>query len=467
LNRNVPEAWVLVVSGLLWLGWPGGAGFLGMLLALLPGGLLLATGVSLLFWIEEDRRVPQFAALGAFLGIPFALPSALFVGLGGAVVLAAASFASLLAAGATSLRLDPPGGEVRAPSGVGPLAAKVAVDDAVLANTRLSSVVPHPGHRQRIREEMESAIALFRERGWLEKPEEFHTTPPALEEPSIRPVRRLRLDYEHLQFDSGYEPRPEEPGRDRWLELARNRTAHAFVLRHSDAGGPWLLCIHGYRMGYAYTDLPAFEAHRLHRERGLNVVCATLPLHGPRRVGRRSGDGFLTGDLMDTVHAEAQSMWDLRRILGWMRGQGAGSIGVYGLSLGGYNTALLAGLESDLACAISGIPATDFTDLTWRHGSPRDIREAEETGVNREEVSRLLSVVSPLSLSPRVAPEARFIFAGTADRLAPPDQARALWEHWGRPRIAWYPGTHLSFRRETGVRRLLDEALARLEPASG
>ena len=38
-------------------------------------------------------------------------------------------------------------------------------------------------------------------------------------------MRRLRLDYEHLQFDSGYEPRPEEPGRDLWLELAGNRTA--------------------------------------------------------------------------------------------------------------------------------------------------------------------------------------------------------------------------------------------------
>jgi hypothetical protein len=168
---------------------------------------------------------------------------------------------------------------------------------------------------------------------------------------------------------------------------------------------------------------------------------------------------------MDLLHAEAQSMWDLRRILGWIRSQGAEGVGVYGLSLGGYNTALLAGLESDLACVISGIPATDFADLTWRHGSPRDIREAEETGVNREEVSRLLSVVSPLALEPRVPPEARFIFAGTADRLAPPDHARALWDHWGQPRIAWYPGTHLSFRRETQVRRLLDEAFGRLQPS--
>jgi hypothetical protein len=54
--------------------------------------------------------------------------------------------------------------------------------------------------------------------------------------------------------------------------------------------------------------------------------------------------------------------------------QEGGPIGVYGLSLGGYNTALLACLE-DLACAILGIPATDFTGLTWRHGAPLQIRE--------------------------------------------------------------------------------------------
>ena len=33
--------------------------------------------------------------------------------------------------------------------------------------------------------------------------------------------------------------------------------------------------------------------------------------------------------------------------------------------------------------------------------------------------------------------EKRFIYAGVADRVARPDQARALWRHWGRPEIEW------------------------------
>jgi len=53
-------------------------------------------------------------------------------------------------------------------------------------------------------------------------------------------------------------------------------------------------------------------------------------------------------------------------------------------------------------------------------------------------------VVSPLALDPRVPTQRRFIFAGTADRVARPDQARALWRHWDRCAIHWFPGGHVA-----------------------
>ena len=91
-------------------------------------------------------------------------------------------------------------------------------------------------------------------------------------------------------------------------------------------------------------DLRAFGHY--HKILGLNVLIPVLPLHGPRRIGRRSGDGFLGGEVLDTVHAETQAIWDIRRMIGWLRGQGALSVGATGLSLGGYTTALLAGIEA-------------------------------------------------------------------------------------------------------------------------
>jgi pimeloyl-ACP methyl ester carboxylesterase len=41
------------------------------------------------------------------------------------------------------------------------------------------------------------------------------------------------------------------------------------------------------------------------------------------------------------------------------------------------------------------------------------------------------------------AKQRRMIIGGLGDRLAPPEQAKALWEHWGRPRLHWYPGNHM------------------------
>ena len=52
-----------------------------------------------------------------------------------------------------------------------------------------------------------------------------------------------------------------------------------------------------------------------------------------------------------------------------------------------------------------------------------------------------------------------YMFAGAADRVVPRDQVEDLWNHWGRPRMAWYPGGHFSFRWEPLVRKLLSEAL--------
>jgi hypothetical protein len=273
--------------------------------------------------------------------------------------------------------------------------------------------------------------------------------------------------YEHLSFESGYEPPSHVPGRERWLDRQANRTAHAWVLRHNDGPRPWLLCIHGYQMGHPAVDLRAFRARRLHRELGLNLVSAVLPFHGPRKTGWRSGDGFITGDYLELLHAEGQAMWELRRILSWIRTQGAPAIGVYGLSLGGYQTALLAALEEDLACAVAGIPATDFTRLAWRHGPQVLVRHAERLGIVRDDVQLLLSVVSPLVLRPRVPHEGRYIFAATADRLVPADQVYDLWLHWERPRIAWFQGSHLSFQWEPEVAACLDAAFARLRKAAG
>jgi len=340
------------------------------------------------------------------------------------------------------------------------LAAKVAADEFFFATEILRGRVPLSGSEwRRGGEEIEAAVALFRRRGWLASPLDYHSGPPALKRTRQRSVWKGAIRHEEVSFDSGYAPHPGEPGRARWRSYTANRTAHARLLRHPGPQRPWVVCVPGYRMGHPLVDFTGFRARWLHEKLGLNVAIAVLPFHGPRRVGRRSGDGYLAGDFLDTVHAQAQAVWDLRRLVGWLRAQGAPSIAAYGLSLGGYTAALLAALEPDLDAVVAGIPASCFLGLARSNAPAGVLRVAERMGFPFDAIERLLGVVSPLTMAPQVPHARRFVFAGSADRLAPPDQALALWNHWQRPRIAWYAGSHVSFLVEPKVRRLLREAL--------
>ena len=52
----------------------------------------------------------------------------------------------------------------------------------------LTLPLPRRGEQERIRNEVGAARELYRDRGWLEKPADYHVAPPPLEDPRI--VRR-------------------------------------------------------------------------------------------------------------------------------------------------------------------------------------------------------------------------------------------------------------------------------------
>lgn len=452
------EAWLPLVAGWCWLGWGSAEGGVGFFLTVLPGTLLLSGGTAMLL-LPGDARTTHFTALGAFVGALLALPAALVVGIGTGLVLFVLAAASAIAAGASALRLEPNTDEVPEPA-LGPLLhLQVAVDEALLATMMPALPLPKGGEFARIAMEAEASREFLRARGWLESPADYHLDPPKLDDPRIHRSETRGVSYEHVTFESGYEPHEGEPGRERWLGYAPNRSVHAWLLRHPEEGRPWLVAVHGYQMGWPLIDLLAFDPSILRDRLGMNLLLPVLPLHGPRKIGRRSGDGYLRGDIVDSQHAVAQAMWDIRRLLSWVRASTDAPIGTLGYSLGGYTAALLAAIDADLACVIAGIPATDFTRLFYRHGPPIERRGAEAAGANEDSMREALRVVSPLDLVPRVPRERRYVFGAVADRLVPPDQVRDLWLHWDRPRIEWYQGAHVTFRAHPKVQRFVDEAL--------
>jgi hypothetical protein len=211
-------------------------------------------------------------------------------------------------------------------------------------------------------------------------------------------------------------------------------------------------------MGAPLVSVAGLRANWLHRQLGLNIVMPVLPLHGPRGDTRTLEFTFPSEDVLDNIHGMAQALWDIRRLLGWLRADGAPT-GIHGISLGGYTAALSAAFDPALACVIAGVPASDLPTLFARH-HPWRAPGSPDPCVVSTSARRLHRVVSPLAVRPVVPFERRFIFAGLADRLAHPvEQVRELWLHWDRPRIRWYPGNHLAFVWSREVALFLREVL--------
>ncbi len=345
------------------------------------------------------------------------------------------------------------------------VAAHAFRDEIVLSGFRMLLPAGDLAAVDSAEREVIAALGLYDEAGWLARPERFHPAPPPLTEVTVTTEAGWRHTYERVSFTSGYAPHAGEPGRERWLGYAPVSRAYAWLLRH-DEPRPWLVCVHGAVMGRPALDLTLFRARQLHEELGLNVVLPVLPLHGPRRRGLPISVAFPGEDVLDNVHAAAQAVWDIRRLLTWIRPQAGGQpIGFTSISLGGYITSLVASLEDGLTCAILGVPAVDIVDLLERHAGlpPGDARRRLIPLARR-----LGRVVSPLALTPRVPPEGRFIYAGLADRLVlPREQIIRLWEHWGRPEITWYTGGHTGFFGSRPVARFVTEALIRSGLAQG
>lgn len=443
--------------------------------ALLLAGSALATGPVAAFAasplaifllavaLEVRRGVSWFtprhvvaAGVGTFLA---GLAVAVFGPTGAGLATAVAGLGAALCGTQLALAFDRPSAPhaLRSPLGAA-LNAGVAADELMKLYWEVASGRRDADLRQVAREVLEAGRRNL-ESGFLDHPERAHPVPPTLESPKLV-SRRLRgaAPFEHLTFTSEYEPHDAEI-HAQYLANERNRTAHVCLWRHRDGPRATVICIHGYGQGRVVLDSQAFEVRRLHERLGLDVAAVVLPLHGPRSALRRSGAGFLDRHPLWTTAAFTQAIWDLRRLTGWLRAQGTPALGVYGMSLGGYTTALFASLEPGLACAIPMIPVASLSALVWRGMREPRRHAAEAAGLSEEAFERAWVTHSPLRMTPLVPREGRLVVAALADRIVPPQQAEALWEHWERPAVHWFPGTHLAWVGRREIRSRIESHL--------
>ena len=140
-----------------------------------------------------------------------------------------------------------------------------------------------------------------------------------------------------------------------------------------------------------------------------------------------------------------------------MRGRGSPAIGVIGVSLGGYVTALLAELSAELAFAIPIAPPVHLGTLPTILFARSRWAKRMSPPLSAEDMTAAYRLHCPLTYPLALPRERVLIIAGRGDRIVPPEQPTALWRHWDEPAIHWYSGSHVApFQR----RMLFDAGVA-------
>ena len=250
---------------------------------------------------------------------------------------------------------------------------------------------------------------------------------------------------ELLRFRSRYEALNPDLRRD-YARHVNNATARAQHWRHTDRPRPTLCVIHGFGASPAWFNAAFFSLRDFFAD-GWDIVLFTLPFHGSRRGSRVLVNGLelFSHGMAHFSEAIIHAVHDFRALLAHLEAEGTQRVGVTGLSLGGYVSGLLAEVEPRLDFAVPNAPVTWLPPLleSWFPASVTGKALRALSGVSEQLLTGALSLHSPLSYPPVLPAERLMIVAGLGDRLAPPEQSIRLWEHWRRPQLHWFPGSHV------------------------
>lgn len=249
-----------------------------------------------------------------------------------------------------------------------------------------------------------------------------------------------------ITWQSHFEPICESV-REKYLAHPKNLRGAARLFLHENSARPAVILVHGYLCGQFPLEERIWPVQWLF-ERGLDVALFVLPFHAVRTDDR--SPKFPGGDPRITNEGFRQAIYDLKTLIGYLRGRGAESVGIMGMSLGGYTTSLLATLDESLSFAVPIIPLASIADIAKNAGrfvgSPAE-QEMQYAGL--ESVHR---VVSPMARPSRIDKDRVLILAASGDQITPVDHARRLADHFGAPLETFHGGHILQFGRADAFR---------------
>jgi len=311
-------------------------------------------------------------------------------------------------------------------------AVAIARSRRAIARSRAESL--GPGER-------EEALLRLRE---IYDREDLIAEPSAFFQEVTRPVaqrRRVRRfgrrgEVVDVTWPSDYHPFLDAVA-DGYLREEANRTAGARLVLHRDGPRPAVILVHGYLAGPYVLEERAWPLRWLF-EWGLDCALVVLPFHAFRSGGRRPR--FPSSDPRLTIEGFRQAILDVGTLAGLLEARGAPAIGLMGMSLGGYTTALAATVDPRFRFAVPWLPLASIADFAREGG--RFVGTEAEQARQHELLETVHRVVSPLARPPLVPAEGRLVVAARGDRITPVSHARRLAEHFDAP-LELFEGGHL------------------------
>ena len=293
-------------------------------------------------------------------------------------------------------------------------------------------------------------LRFYAELAAAQDPQLSFPTPTEAPRISSRPANPVaewmaRGRVHNIRFNSSFEA--VNPAlRDQCGGYLRNNVVRAQHWVHDDGPHPTLCVIHGF-MGSPYLFNGLFFSLPWFYRSGYDVLLYTLPFHGKRaeKYSPFSGYGYFAHGFAGFAEAMAQAVHDFRSVIDYLEFTGVDRIALTGMSLGGYTSALIASVEDRIQAVIPNVPVVtpEKTADEWFPANQMVRLRSLIAGTDHELAGAASMYHSPLNYSPLVPKDRRLIIAGLGDRLAPPEQAELLWEHWDRCAFHWFPGNHI------------------------
>jgi Serine hydrolase (FSH1) len=219
-----------------------------------------------------------------------------------------------------------------------------------------------------------------------------------------------------------------------------------------------VLALHGFGSGNPRIDSYMLFAAQCF-DHGMDVALLTLPSHG----ARTPPNATFSGERFGMPHGAAvnevvrQAVYGIHMVSGWLRQQTGMPVGLLGMSLGGYLSALMAGLTDEWAFVIPMVPPVCMGDLAARfYSRSRHYGAGNPPPFSREQLRAAYRVHSPLTYPLRIDQDRVLILAARGDQFVPAEHPQALWQHWDKPEIYWFTGSHtVPIQRGRVVARVL------------